>query len=410
MPAEMALGGKARRRGGLGGAGARGQQVPRVAQAAHQQVAVGAGGIGGAEMPCEGEAAEAGRAFEFHRTHRAIGMRLQIVAGAGGALPGDGARGRQHRAGMVREVAGDGLGQRVAAQFLEALAEATERLQQQRTQRRVVDDGLGHEGQRVRPKRRAQRGGLDIEHAVEQSGCRAGRAVVHLVRMQHQHLARQARAGFATIAERLHAGEGDAERIGVVAMRRVGRAGEQHLDALEPVAASPDHDTAAGGDALPARSFQTGGVPARYGAWFRHRAEFPMFDTKIVIVLRQDLAAWQALNVTFFLAAGIVAQTPAIVGEAYRDREGHVFNPLSIQPAIVLAADAATLGAIHRRALERGVRASAYVEEMFATGHDAANREVFARFGPDDARIVGLALRAEKKIADKIVRGAAMHR
>lgn len=135
-----------------------------------------------------------------------------------------------------------------------------------------------------------------------------------------------------------------------------------------------------------------------------------MFDTKIVIVLRPDLAAWQALNVTFFLAAGIVAETPAIIGEAYRDRAGHVANPLSIQPAIVLEADAATLSAIHRRALERGVRTSAYVEEMFATGHDAGNREVFARFAPDDARLVGLALRAEKKVADKITRGAAMHR
>ena len=135
-----------------------------------------------------------------------------------------------------------------------------------------------------------------------------------------------------------------------------------------------------------------------------------MFDTKIAIVLRQDLAAWQALNVTFFLATGITAQTQAIIGEAYRDREGHVFNPLSIQPVIVLEADAATLSAIHRRALERGVRTSAYVEEMFATVHDAANREVFARFGPDDANVVGLALRAEKKIVDRITKGAVKPR
>lgn len=135
-----------------------------------------------------------------------------------------------------------------------------------------------------------------------------------------------------------------------------------------------------------------------------------MFDTKIAIVLRQDLAAWQALNVTFFLATGIVAQTPGLIGEPYRDREGHVFNPMSIEPAIVLQADAPTLSAIHRRALERGGRTSAYVEAMFATGHDAANREAFAQFAPDDAAIVGLALRAEKRIVDKITKGAAMHR
>lgn len=135
-----------------------------------------------------------------------------------------------------------------------------------------------------------------------------------------------------------------------------------------------------------------------------------MFDTKIAIVLRQDLAAWQALNVTFFLATGLVAQSPSLTGEPYRDRDGNIFNPLSIQPGIVLEADAPTLAAIHRRAIERGVRTSAYVEEMFATGHDAANREAFARFAPDDARIVGIALRAEKKIVDRITKGASMHR
>ena len=134
-----------------------------------------------------------------------------------------------------------------------------------------------------------------------------------------------------------------------------------------------------------------------------------MFDTKFAIVLRDDLASWQALNVTAFLASGIVAQDPEIIGEAYRDKAGNVYNAMSIQPAIVLAADAATMGAIHRRSLERGVRTSAYVEEMFSTGHDAANRAVFAEFGPDDAKIVGLALRAEKKVVDKIVKGARMH-
>lgn len=134
-----------------------------------------------------------------------------------------------------------------------------------------------------------------------------------------------------------------------------------------------------------------------------------MFNTKFAIVLRDDLAGWQKLNVTAFLTSGIVAQFPDIIGEPYRDRAGNVFNPLSIQPVIVLSADGPTLNAIHRRALERGVTTSAYVEEMFATGHDVANRAVFAEFAPEDARIVGMALRADKKLVDKITKGARMH-
>ncbi|HVJ43803.1 MAG TPA: DUF2000 family protein [Dongiaceae bacterium] len=135
-----------------------------------------------------------------------------------------------------------------------------------------------------------------------------------------------------------------------------------------------------------------------------------MFDTKIAIVLRNDLAAWQALNVTAFLTSGIVAQYPTIIGEAYRDRSGNVYNALSIQPVIVLSADAATIAAIHRRSLEREIKASLYIEEMFATGHDAANRAVFAEFAPEDAKVVGIALRSDKKTVDKVTKGAAMYR
>lgn len=135
-----------------------------------------------------------------------------------------------------------------------------------------------------------------------------------------------------------------------------------------------------------------------------------MFDTKIAIVLRDDLAPWQELNVTAFLTSGIIAQNPAIIGEAYRDAAGHVYNPMSIQPIVVLTADQETLRTIHRRSLERDVTTSAYIEEMFSTGHDAANRQVFAQFAPEDAKLVGIALRAEKKIADKITKGSKMHK
>ena len=76
---------------------------------------------------------------------------------------------------------------------------------------------------------------------------------------------------------------------------------------------------------------------------------------------------------------------------------------------IVLAADRATITTVHRRALERGVRHALYIDEMFATGHDAANRAVFAEHGPEDAKVVGLALREDRKLVDKITKGARMH-
>jgi len=64
-----------------------------------------------------------------------------------------------------------------------------------------------------------------------------------------------------------------------------------------------------------------------------------MFDTKIAIVLRDDLAVWQKLNVTAFLTSGIVARTRAFSASANEDAAGNLYNALAIQPMIVLGAD-----------------------------------------------------------------------
>ena len=134
-----------------------------------------------------------------------------------------------------------------------------------------------------------------------------------------------------------------------------------------------------------------------------------MFDTKIAVVIRDDLAVWQKLNVVAFLTSGIVGAHEGLLGEAYEDAEGHRYHPLMIQPLIVLGASAAAIDTIYRRAMTHGVRFSLYIEDMFATGHDAANREAVRRRSPADMNVVGLALREEKKLVDKITRGATLH-
>lgn len=134
-----------------------------------------------------------------------------------------------------------------------------------------------------------------------------------------------------------------------------------------------------------------------------------MFDTKIAIVVRDDLAVWQKLNVTAFLTSGIVGATDGLLGEAYEDAAGNTYNPLAVQPMIVLSADAEGLRTIYRRAMERRVRLSLYTEEMFRTGHDAANRAAVKRVRPEEMNVVGLALRDDKKVVDRITAGARMH-
>ena len=134
-----------------------------------------------------------------------------------------------------------------------------------------------------------------------------------------------------------------------------------------------------------------------------------MFDTKIAIVVRDDLPVWQKLNVTAFLMSGIAATHPEIIGDPYRDRDGRAHCALSIQPVIVLSGPANVLRNVRSRAYERDVETAVYIEEMFATGHDEANRAVFAEHGCDEDNTVGIALRADRKVVDKITKGAKMH-
>lgn len=134
-----------------------------------------------------------------------------------------------------------------------------------------------------------------------------------------------------------------------------------------------------------------------------------MFDTKIAIILKSDLATWQKLNVTAFLTSGLVGAAPQLIGEPYYDGDGNRYNALAVQPMIVLASDGPGLSRILKRALDREVELSLYTEQMFATGDDVANRAVVAECKVDQLQLVGLALRAERKLVDRITKGAKMH-
>jgi hypothetical protein len=97
------------------------------------------------------------------------------------------------------------------------------------------------------------------------------------------------------------------------------------------------------------------------------------------------------------------------LGAPYEDAAGHIYNALVIQPMIVLSADAGTIKTIYQRAMERGAPLSLYIEDMFSTGHDAANRAALKQYRPEGMNVVGLALREDKKLVDKITKGACMH-
>ena len=133
------------------------------------------------------------------------------------------------------------------------------------------------------------------------------------------------------------------------------------------------------------------------------------FNTKLAIVVAEDLAVWQKLNVIAFLTSGIIGENSDIVGEEYVDDSGRRYSPLCIQPAVILKSNRDRLSTFLERAHKRGVRAAIYIEDMFATGHDAANRMTVAQYETQHLPLVGIGVRAERKEVDKVFKGAKLH-
>jgi hypothetical protein len=133
------------------------------------------------------------------------------------------------------------------------------------------------------------------------------------------------------------------------------------------------------------------------------------FDTKIGIVVRDDLAVWQKLNVTAFLASAVAGSVAETIGEPYEDGSGNEYLPMFRQPVLVYAADAEALGRVRGAALNRGLRTALFTEDMVKTGHDADNRAVVRAVPAEELTLVGLAVYGPKSPLDKTLKGLALH-
>jgi hypothetical protein len=135
-----------------------------------------------------------------------------------------------------------------------------------------------------------------------------------------------------------------------------------------------------------------------------------LFDTKLAIVLRDDLANWQRANVTAFLVSGIAGTEPSVVGEPYVDGSGNRYLPMFRQPVLVFEADAPALRRAYERAMQRAVQQLAiFTRDLFETPHDEANRAAVASVRAEELDLVGIALRADRKVVDKVVDRLARH-
>lgn len=132
------------------------------------------------------------------------------------------------------------------------------------------------------------------------------------------------------------------------------------------------------------------------------------FETKLVVILRNDLEAWQKLNVTAFLMSGI-GGTQNIIGEPYKDASGVEYLPMSQQPIIVFASNSENMREILKKSLDKEVKTAIYIEELFTTYNDTDNRNKVSQFTTDELNLVGIAMIGKKNHIAKLTKGLEKH-
>jgi hypothetical protein len=133
------------------------------------------------------------------------------------------------------------------------------------------------------------------------------------------------------------------------------------------------------------------------------------FDTKIVVVLRGDLATWQKLNTVAFLASGIASGRPEVIGQPYGDGSGNAYLSMFRQPVMVFAADHAALRTVWERARSRSLDLAVFTDELFTTGSDDDNRAAVRAIPAEKLSFAGLALYGPRNDVDKAVKGLSLH-
>jgi len=133
------------------------------------------------------------------------------------------------------------------------------------------------------------------------------------------------------------------------------------------------------------------------------------FDTKIAVLLREDLEPWQRLNVTAFLVSGLGPTLPEVIGDPYEDADGVGYLPMFRQPVLIFEGTKELLGAAHTRALSRSLPRALFTADLFTTGNDRDNRAAVRAVPTEQLDLVGLAVYGPRNGVDKVMKGARMH-
>jgi hypothetical protein len=135
-----------------------------------------------------------------------------------------------------------------------------------------------------------------------------------------------------------------------------------------------------------------------------------MYDNKIAIVLLNELAYWQKLNVAAFLASSVAVAFPATHGAQLVSASGTAYLPFLKHPVLIYAADTdEQIKRAFNRATERELHIGVYTKGLFATKSEEGNLREIATHTDADLDLVGIILYGENKKVDKAVDKLKFH-
>jgi len=135
-----------------------------------------------------------------------------------------------------------------------------------------------------------------------------------------------------------------------------------------------------------------------------------MYDKKVAIVIKDDLLAWQKLNVVSFLASSIAIQFPETHGKGFSTADNVKFLPFLKHPILVYKADTKEkLQRAFLRSKDRELAIGIYTKPLFDTRSGEENILEIAKHTTDDLDLVGIIVYGENKKVDKALDGLKFH-
>lgn len=135
-----------------------------------------------------------------------------------------------------------------------------------------------------------------------------------------------------------------------------------------------------------------------------------MTNTKIALVIKNDLLSWQKLNVASFLTSAVAIKFPEVHGKPFVNASGSQYLPFIKHPVLVYKAeDESQLKRAFLRAKERNVHIGIYTEPLFATKNEEENHVVVSKCTDDEQSLVGIVMFGENKAVNKALDGLKFH-